>query len=103
MIFLNPSKGQLIISSRRDSLSSSLIISASRANLTLAPLSKTKLQSTYEFLLNQNIRFQDTNTIRASQFHPNSSVNLSTNIELLPATLNLYLLQLKYQQPVKYA
>ncbi|CAL6007931.1 Hypothetical_protein [Hexamita inflata] len=89
MIFLNPSKGQSIISSRRDSLSSSLIISASRANLTLAPLSKTKSLSTLDFLLKANIRFQDISTIRASQFHPNSCVNLTTNIELLPATIQV--------------
>ncbi|CAL5989968.1 Hypothetical_protein [Hexamita inflata] len=79
---------------RRDSLGLSIIISARRANLTLTPLSWAKLQSTYEFLLNQNNRFQDTNTIRASQFYQNSSVNLSTNIELLPATLNLAVAQI---------
>ncbi|CAL6112084.1 Hypothetical_protein [Hexamita inflata] len=93
IIFLNQSKGKTIISPRRDPLVQSTIISGSRANLTLVPLSKTKSLSTLDFLLKANIRFQDISTIRASQFHPNSCVNLTTNIQLLPATLNLAVAQ----------
>ncbi|CAL5995389.1 Hypothetical_protein [Hexamita inflata] len=93
IIFLNQSKGKTIISPRREPLVQSTIISGSRANLTLVPLSKTKSLSTLDFLLKANIRFQDISTIRTSQFHPNSCVNLTTNIQLLPATLNLAVAQ----------
>ncbi|CAL6004062.1 Hypothetical_protein [Hexamita inflata] len=100
MIFLNPSKGQSIISSRRDSHSPSTIISASRVNLTLVSLSKTKSLSTLDFLLKPNIRFQDTSTIKASQFYP-IHVLIYQQIQN-SSQPHRVLLQLKQLQSVEY-